>query len=275
MRTILPFTGNARKFAIQMEPLLVCQQYLTPVKLQSLIAISAHHHSAHHDNRTMSNVRAEDGDAAIEFIELWVPTLYWDDYSERNPVDHQSDMAQEMRRRGRQTLVRADAKQLHYLQSDARFYAEGNTDDAPSAVVRGAKKALEAINNIATNQMPKPHPATEENIISLLQSHRMDLSSEKRLQADAWDVLRSRYPDVKRECRLSDQDVPDFMIDGIVVEMKIRGKHSKMDIYRQLERYAKHPHVTSIILATNETMGLPHQAKGKPLLQASLSRSWM
>lgn len=73
---------------------------------------------------------------------LTVPSAYWDDYSERNAVDEPDQMASEVKRSGNRVTIEANVVQLHYLRSDAAFYAEGNTDDAPAAVLRGAKRVV-------------------------------------------------------------------------------------------------------------------------------------
>lgn len=75
--------------------------------------------------------------------QLTIPATYWEDYSDRNAVDDPSQMAVEVRRSGNRVTIEANAQQLLYLRSDAAFYAEGNTDDTPPAVIRGAKRVVE------------------------------------------------------------------------------------------------------------------------------------
>lgn len=81
--------------------------------------------------------------AANNPTRLVVPAMYWEDYSERNPVDEPSQMATEIRRAGNRVTIEATQTQLFYLLSDARFYAEGNTDDTPPSVLRGARRVVE------------------------------------------------------------------------------------------------------------------------------------
>lgn len=83
-------------------------------------------------------------------VQLTIPATYWDDYSERQAVDEPSQMAVEVKRAGSRVTIEADAIQLQYLKSDADFYAEGNTDDTPSAVLRGAKRVAEMCASIAS-----------------------------------------------------------------------------------------------------------------------------
>lgn len=75
-------------------------------------------------------------------VQLTIPATYWDDYSERSPVDAQDQMALEVRRAGNRVTIEANKVQLKYLKSDAAFYAEDNTDDTPQSVIRGAKRVV-------------------------------------------------------------------------------------------------------------------------------------
>lgn len=112
-------------------------------------------------------------------------------------------------------------------------------------------------------------------VVRLIQRLRLDLSSEKQVQAQIEQALSAEGIVFEREKRLSPQDIPDFLIEGgIVVECKMRGAR-KMDIYRQLRRYAAYPEVRALILASNLVMGLPPELNGKPVYAASLSRGWV
>lgn len=119
-------------------------------------------------------------------------------------------------------------------------------------------------------------PSVVADVIRLVQRSRLDLSSEKHLQEGVAEVLKGAGIAYEREKRLSPKDIPDFLVaGGVVVECKMRNKSKKMDIFRQLARYATYPEVTAIILASNVTMGLPPELEGKPLFAASLSRGWI
>lgn len=76
-------------------------------------------------------------------LQLTVPATYWEDYSERCPDDQVDQMATEIRRAGHRVTIEVNAVQLQYLQGDADFYAQGNTDDTPPAVLRGAKRVAQ------------------------------------------------------------------------------------------------------------------------------------
>lgn len=111
-------------------------------------------------------------------------------------------------------------------------------------------------------------------IMSLLSTARLDLSDEKRTQVDFAAVLTDQGITFSREHRLSAADIPDFLIDGIAVELKLKGARKKA-IFKQITRYAEHDAVKAIILATNVTMGLPENINGKPVYIAPLGRAWL
>lgn len=113
-------------------------------------------------------------------------------------------------------------------------------------------------------------------IIKLLHSQRVDLSSEKRAQNDIEAVLVQHGISHVREYRLSDRDILDFFLaeSGLGIEVKIKGA-AKMAVFRQLERYAAHDAVRSLLLVTNLSMGLPPEIGGKPAHYASLGRAWL
>ncbi|MDM8356619.1 hypothetical protein [Pandoraea communis] len=128
------------------------------------------------------------------------------------------------------------------------------------------------------NSVPTPQleSGTAISLVRLLQQYRFDLSTEKHLQAEIEDVLLKAGIVFEREKRLSDRDIPDFLVaGGVVIECKIRDKSRKIDVFKQLQRYAQHPCVCSIVLASNMAMGLPADINGKPLYAASLSRGWI
>lgn len=117
--------------------------------------------------------------------------------------------------------------------------------------------------------------ARTRHLVALIQRHRFDLSDEKRLQAQIEEVLTANAITFEREKRLSALDIPDFLVaGGITIECKLRGAR-KIEIFRQLSRYAAHAEVSALILASNIAMGLPPDILGKPLYAASTSRGWL
>ena len=111
-------------------------------------------------------------------------------------------------------------------------------------------------------------------IIKILSSNRFPLDKEKLTQA----VIESRFFEngivsYNREYRLDTENIPDFFIDGIAIEIKIKGNAKK--IYRQCERYCKFDEVKQLILVTNKSMGFPKEINGKPCYFINLGKAWL
>jgi hypothetical protein len=87
-------------------------------------------------------------------------------------------------------------------------------------------------------------------------------------------VAEGQLASFKREVRLTAQDRPDFMVCGsIAIEVKTQG--SLNAVLRQLQRYAQHERVSSILLVTNKARlsQVPKMLSGKPVAVAVL-RGW-
>ena len=122
-------------------------------------------------------------------------------------------------------------------------------------------------------------------LVRLLARSRVALSSEKAMQSDIAAALMAADIPFEREYRLSAEDIPDFLIpcpralaQWVAIECKLKGRGGaprKIDIYRQLERYAQHPEVAAVILASNLSMGLPPEIGSTPVYAASLSKGWL
>jgi hypothetical protein len=74
-----------------------------------------------------------------------IPRSYWDDFSDRAPCDHEDEMPNEISLSARFAVIEANAVQIACLLGDAEFYAGGNTDDTPRAVVSGARRVVEIL----------------------------------------------------------------------------------------------------------------------------------
>lgn len=115
-----------------------------------------------------------------------------------------------------------------------------------------------------------------DDVCAALAGRRFTLSSEKQTQAEVFEVLREKFgEETQREVRLAPGDVIDFLLRGIGVEVKLKSGMSATEIYRQLERYAKHEAVHALVLLTNRAMGLPCQIGGKPAFYVSLGGAWL
>lgn len=119
---------------------------------------------------------------------------------------------------------------------------------------------------------------TPKTLAITLSGARFSLVSEKKTQDDIEAFLTGRCIDFSREHRMlatdGKTDIPDFMVGGILVEVKANGASAGPTI-RQLERYAAHPEVTAIILVTNRAMNPPSEINGKPVLALSTGRAWL
>ncbi len=118
---------------------------------------------------------------------------------------------------------------------------------------------------------------TAVEIAVLLSQGRFDLSDEKACQAEMETWLQTRLPagtPMIREAVLGPGERPDFLIGGVVVEVKMNAA-SPRAIVRQLERYARHDIVEAIILATNRAVRLPHMLEGVPVFSLSLGKAWL
>lgn len=112
-------------------------------------------------------------------------------------------------------------------------------------------------------------------IISTLSATRFPLSPESRTQAAISDALTAAGINHEREVWLNKSDRIDFLIAGTIgAEVKVKSA-SKMAIFRQLERYAKHRQLTALILVTNVPMGMPPEIDGMPVYVVNLAKAWL
>lgn len=115
---------------------------------------------------------------------------------------------------------------------------------------------------------------TAARIVQLIQTRRFTLRDEKALQYEMQKEFEKEGLAFRREVRLSDADIVDFLFEGgIALEVKTKG--GKRDIYVQCVRYCASPEVNCLILATNVAIGFPPTIAGKPAAIASLGKGWL
>ncbi len=111
------------------------------------------------------------------------------------------------------------------------------------------------------------------NLISLLTDLKLPLQNEKAAQLRIAEHLKENNISADREFYLSEKDIPDFFIDGILIEVKINYPSRK--VYEQLDRYSKYDQVECIILITLKPIGLPKEINSKPVYVINAGKAWM
>lgn len=113
---------------------------------------------------------------------------------------------------------------------------------------------------------------TARELAILLQPQRFRLGQEALLQSDVQEFLLKQGVPHEREKVLDIGDRVDFLVEGhIALELKI--KMPARHIYRQLQRYAKHDVVDSLVLMTLGVGGVPASINDKPCFVVNLGRS--
>lgn len=105
-------------------------------------------------------------------------------------------------------------------------------------------------------------------LVGAIRSHHPHTrtQNEMQLQDALEELFRQHDFEFAREYSLSKQDRPDFWFpgNGVVIEVKVA--KGVMEILRQLERYASHACVKSLILVTQRPKNpRPESLANKPL----------
>ena len=111
------------------------------------------------------------------------------------------------------------------------------------------------------------------DIIKLLSNKKFILNDEKELQKSIENIFISNNVSYEREYVLDKKNRPDFFIDGIAIEIKIKG--GAKAIYKQCERYCGFEKVSSLILVTGRSMGFPSDINGKDCYLINLGKAWL
>jgi len=112
-----------------------------------------------------------------------------------------------------------------------------------------------------------------EEIAVVMQQLRLPVHDEKSAQQQLADHFDAKGISYQREVRLSPRDIVDFVVDGIAIELKVKGSRSAA--LRQVERYAKHSEVTGVVLLTNRSCLIPSVINGKPACAVSMAGAWL
>ena len=114
---------------------------------------------------------------------------------------------------------------------------------------------------------------TLEMIQLAFKNKKFNLANEKILQKNISLAFDEKNISYKKEVRLDNQNIVDFMIDSLAIEIKIKTKLSTLSIYRQLERYCTNDKVKAILLITSKNISIPNMIKGKEVYVLPLSRT--
>jgi hypothetical protein len=116
-----------------------------------------------------------------------------------------------------------------------------------------------------------------ERVALELDDVRFTAANEKALQQAIGERLEAAFPgDFVAEFVLGPRERPDFFAPkyGIVLEVKFgRKAGSATDVFSQLRRYAEHPNVRFIVLATPSrrvASAIPEELGGVPITRVVL-----
>ncbi|WP_428925015.1 hypothetical protein [Marinibacterium sp. SX1] len=102
---------------------------------------------------------------------------------------------------------------------------------------------------------------------------RIDVTTEAAAHRAISSALASAGIEHTNEARLTPSERIDILAGTVGVEIKV--KHSRRDIWRQLERYAALPEIEALVLATGTAFPDITEVGGKPLVIADLSKGWL
>lgn len=92
-------------------------------------------------------------------------------------------------------------------------------------------------------------------LCNLLSITRANSTNEKLAQLSVENVLKGKGYNFIREYRLSNKDIPDFLINlngnKILIELKVKSNKNKKSIYNQLKRYSEYEGIDGYMLCSN------------------------
>lgn len=100
----------------------------------------------------------------------------------------------------------------------------------------------------------------------VLRSERIPYTTELGCQKHIEGILDKKGIDYRPEYQIG-QDRIDlfFPRSGLAVEIKANKEWSKMQVFRQCERYLKHDVVKGLVLVTAKAQGMPSTVNEKPV----------
>jgi hypothetical protein len=105
-------------------------------------------------------------------------------------------------------------------------------------------------------------------LVTTIEGHTFSFTDEEELQRGLAEILPPNS--TRREVQLTQKDRIDFMVEGVGIEVKIKG--SLAALTRQLHRYAQLDAIEALIVVTPvaRLTRLPESLNGKPVLVCHL-----
>lgn len=103
------------------------------------------------------------------------------------------------------------------------------------------------------------------DLVELIGGYRFTFRNEDELQYAIAEMLETEGLAVEREVRLDHHGRIDILVDGIGIEIKIKG--SEVSVSRQLQRYAASDRVRELVLVTHRAVlsNIPDWIEDKPV----------
>lgn len=120
---------------------------------------------------------------------------------------------------------------------------------------------------------PTPRANSLERLCKVFSSYRYNFQDEESLQEGMALALTRSGIEFEREVRLDAHNRPDFMIDSVAVEVKIKGTFAQF--LRQAARYLELDQVSALILVGTPKWlpAVPATLVGKPIYTVRLTSS--
>lgn len=134
---------------------------------------------------------------------------------------------------------------------------------------KSRKGSVFQCNQIGNHSSMEPYTRSSRalsELIAILRSKMIPYTTEKDCQAHIRDLLDSYGATYSAEYRLGD-DIIDFYFprSKLAAEVKVLKSWSKIEVYRQCERYLKHDDVAGLLLVTAKSQGMPEKVCDKPV----------
>ena len=114
---------------------------------------------------------------------------------------------------------------------------------------------------------------TEKVIEALMHIRCSAASTEAQLHEQTQKALEQAGIEARHEVKLGPRARIDFIACGIGIEIK-KKRPERSKLIAQLERYAVHEEIESLIVVSPYGLNLPKTVKGKAIRMIALERLW-